>query len=344
MDIFDRVSEVTVNQQPIILQGNLLRLGSHQDIQYDEETRTLMIHPDKQSGLFVSPIMETTSFSRLIASWNAVTPEETTVEIRVRVEVEGNWSQFFSYGKWGLGRKNASTSQEDKLATFSIDTLTLKNKKAHRLQVIAYLERKSPQVDSPRLKLIGLTLDTEQMVFHQHYNIEEVNLPVPQLSQRTVPEIGSHICSPTSVAMVLNYKGENITPEKMAELVMDYGANIYGNWSYNVAVAGALGYESYVAMLTIEDVKELLKAGHPVIASVTVKSEDELSHLPEHEDGTKMTYPHGHLLVIRGLGKVDNQNVVYVNDPSALTNEEVERYYDLKEFMNVWKKVGYIIK
>lgn len=341
--IYDQVSEVTVNQQPIILKGNLLRLGLHQDIRYDETSRVLFIEDGKLFGTYASPMMKTTSFSRLIASWNAITPKDTTVEIQVRVEVNGKWSSFFTYGKWGLSQSNASVFQEDELTSFSVDTLTVKGQKAQRVQVLAHLER-APHAQSPMLKLIGLTLDTEQMVFHNNVHLEEIRLAVPPKSQQLIPKIGHRICSPTSVAMVLNYKGNPITPEEVAQLVKDHGADLYGNWSYNVAVAGALGHEAYVAYMSLEDVKSLLKSGHPIVASVTVKEESELDHLPKKADGTSITYPDGHLLVITGLGKHDGRHVVYVNDPAASSDEQVARYYDLQQFMNVWKRVGYVIK
>lgn len=346
MDLYNQVKEVTVNQQPIIYKGELLRLGLGHDSYFDEKTRTITIMPEKESGVFVSPIMETTSFSRLIASWNALTPPETSVECLVRVEVEGSWSKFFSYGEWALGRQNKSMHQEDELATFSIDTLTIKGNKANRVQFQVNLKRDDYNLESPQLKLVTLTLDTNQMDFRSFYSQEEeVVLPVPEISQMLVPEIGNSICSPTSVTMVLNYRGLDLKPEKVAELAKDYGSNVYGNWSYNVAVAGALGREAYVSFLRFEDVKKYLREGQPVVASITVKSSDELDHLPLRKDGSGiMTYPSGHLLVIRGFTTLNGRDVVLVNDPAAPSEEEVSRYYDLDQFLKVWKKVGYIIQ
>lgn len=55
-------------------------------------------------------------------------------------------------------------------------------------------------------------------------------IDVPPLQQLSIPSIGNVICSPTSVAMVLNHYGYTFTQQEMAKKVYDNRRSIYGIW------------------------------------------------------------------------------------------------------------------
>ena len=77
---------------------------------------------------------------------------------------------------------------------------------------------------------------------------------VPKLYQHDVPNIGGVICSPTTTTMLLKFmgmsfkdKGYTYEHEYIARMAADPGHNspTYGNWSYNMITAGALGATAY---------------------------------------------------------------------------------------------------
>jgi hypothetical protein len=302
------------------------------------------------TGTYTSPIINTKTFKELVASWNALTPDTSNVELKIQIRQNGSWSQWFSYGKWGLEKANRSIStQADVLAKMTIDTIIIKNGFADGYRYMISLNRNGIEDESPVLKLIAQTLALENQSV-ETINLSEVNwqtdIEVPIHSQMLVPTIGNIICSPTSLTMLMNHYGINFTPSETAAKAKDFGANIYGNWSFNVAVAGSLGLESYVSRLeNIDELKLLISQNIPVVVSITVKDAAQLDNLPKRSDGTTvMTYPGGHLLVVRGFTVIDNVEYVIVNDPAARNNEEVNRQYKLDQFENIWKNYVYIIQ
>ena len=63
------------------------------------------------SGLYLSPVINTSPFTELTASWSAITNSGTgSVEVQVRVKVGDSWSAFVSYGAWKMSTQNASKS------------------------------------------------------------------------------------------------------------------------------------------------------------------------------------------------------------------------------------------
>src|SRR5690606_41221338 len=76
----------------------------------------------------------------------------------------------------------------------------------------------------------------------------------------------------------------------------------------NAAYAGEKGFTAWVERCdSFEDVKDYLKSGVPVVASIRTAKDDPLP-------GAVMPYPAGHLLVITGLTEEDGQRLVLVND------------------------------
>ncbi|MDX2148180.1 MAG: C39 family peptidase, partial [Planctomycetota bacterium] len=133
-------------------------------------------------------------------------------------------------------------------------------------------------------------------------------LSVPFRSQRTAkPEIAGRICSPTSLAMLLAFRGERDDVADAAACAYDPENDIFGNWPANVQAAYELGVP---AMLTRfanwGDVADAFARGQPIIASIRVRR-GELAGAPY--DATS-----GHLIVLKGF---DGYGSVFVNDPAA---------------------------
>jgi len=167
----------------------------------------------------------------------------------------------------------------------------------------------------------------------------QIKLSVPQISQfEHGGKVKKRICSPTCVAMLLNYYG---IKQKLTEVlagVYDKNAGIYGNWIFNAFYAGRFGLTAYAARFdALAEAEDFVRRGAPLITSVAFK-DGELTGSPQISTA-------GHLVLIKGFDK--NRNVI-VNDPAAPSDGEVERIYDRAQFARAWLKnkrgLCYIIK
>jgi len=163
-----------------------------------------------------------------------------------------------------------------------------------------------------------------------------VRLAVPPRSQMEEDETIRHrICSPTSVAMVLDYLGERLDTRELAAAVFHPGLDLYGVWPAAIRAAGRHGVAGY--LLRFPDwaaAAWCLGERLPIIASVRYAA-GELT-------GAAIPETAGHLLVLVGY---DGDRVL-VNDPAAPDRRSVERAYRLDELERVWLErsgVGYVL-
>ena len=149
--------------------------------------------------------------------------------------------------------------------------------------------------------------------------------------------IASIICSPTSLTMVLNRMGENLIVEEVAWNCYDYKYEGFGNWAFNVAFAGSLGYEAYIEYGSPEALQREISNGYPVVVSVKYTNDINNKEYPYIENAPLTTS--GHLIVVCGIEVDENgERYVVVNDPSGSDNESVRRKYKLEEFLAAWNK------
>ena len=163
------------------------------------------------------------------------------------------------------------------------------------------------------------------------------DLPVPPRSQMTrATAIARHICSPLSVAMVMEAAGHAVDPEVFARSCEhpDH-ARLFGMWPLNLARARTEGFGGMVRQFEdVDEVAELLARGHPIVASIRF----ETGALP----GAPLPRTGGHLVVLRGLGATS----VLVNDPAAASDATVPRRYDRAAFLRAWladRGIGYLL-
>ncbi len=308
----------------------------------------LILEKGVLEGFYESPIIPSTLFSELIASWSAITNKNNSVEVMVKVKVESNWSKYFSYQPWSFGTQNKSFDDSDDLAKLATDELKVLNDKlGTHFQFKVILRRNKVSDVSPKLSLISITLK----IPNYKYKVDVKGLPlfvdydVPKLNQQRVKEIGNSICSPTSCTMLLMYKGEKFEGEhpheKNARLFFDHGANIFGNWVFNAVGMSSYGYNAYVArMYSFAELRHYLANFGPLVVSVR-------GNLGVYE--TK-----GHLLVVRGY-KIDEKGntLILINDPNI--NERFGKTYEdgsplfvyyelpLEVFLEVWVGITYIV-
>ena len=300
----------------------------------------LVLAGGASTGFYLSGVIETMEFNELVVSWAAVSSKYKTVEVMVKVRVEGEWSDFVTYYPWGFGLENKCHNQKNDLIELSTDEVkVLYNKYADAIIYKIILRGLSTQ--SPELSLISFALNNPNYI----YNVDLTGIPsetiydVPKLYQGAVPQIGNSICSPTTSTMLLKYKGEDFSEfdeyehRYIALKFKDYGNNIFGNWVYNTVGISSFGYNAYVArMYSIEELVKHLTTGGPVGLSVK-------GQMTSNE---KDYYTAGHLIVCVGYRYDENGNLFLVcNDPNV---PNVLCEYTEYVMKNTWRNVAYIVE
>lgn len=294
----------------------------------------LTLVPGATEGTFISDeVYLGGSFKQMLASWNS-SSSGGTVEISVSVKLDdGSYTGWYSWGVWSaiLGR-SGSKSTEDENGEVGIDILTL-NKKCQGY-VRYRIDIKKIKSNAPIVYNVTLASDKGEPALPTPPN-NYVKLDVPYRRQTDVPEIGGQICSATSLSMILLYLGEEgLDVADVAWGVRDYGASRFGNWAYNVAYAGELGYNAYIDYFDINAIKWAVYTGHPVACSIKVKA-GQLAN-----SGYPGYTTNGHLLCVVGYEVRNGQNWLLINDPA---HPEVKAILE-SEFKTIYRGVSYIVQ
>lgn len=305
------------------------------------ENEKLVLTDSALEGSYESQEIPTLSFSDLVGSWAAISSTTSTVELQIKAKVNGIWSDYITYSKWGLGLHNYCYPSSNSIIKLDDDVVVVLNsKKAEAIKFKVILRRNSANDDSPKLSLVAFALNNssyEYLVNISQYH-EDLIYNVPRLAQGIVPEIGGSICSPTSSTMLLKYKGMDFSSYDIYEhryiagIAYDYQNKIYGNWVYNTVTIGSYGFDAYVGRFysVNELVEHLAKVG-PVAISVkgTMISSEK-------------TYTTaGHLLVAIGYKYIDNQLYIVCNDPNV---PNVYCEYSESVIKQTWRGIVYIVE
>ena len=322
--------------------------GSFEGTQRMAQGELVLAGPRRNLGVYCSPIFKSALFTEMVMSWNAATPQGTSVEVQAQVRVEGKWSAWFSWGKWNSWSAVGSQQEtvKDELAAMDIDTLkVVKRKTADALRYRIFLSSEQAHV-TPRVTLLAATVNAEQKTSKELTEKKDVVLEVPAYAQRrSDPRIAGQICSPVSMAMTLNYHGVDVLPEELAWRVTDHSQDRFpfGNWSFNCAAAAAFGLKAYVAYEnSLAELRETLQQTGPVIASVMYKNSEAVpAELPVLH-GAPVEATDGHLVVVRGMVRQDGKDYIVVNDPAG-DGDSVRRLYAAAEFEKAWTHYLYVI-
>ena len=337
-----------INTYEDFLLGNLENLSIDKNIGTGAIVLSSNNNKYIEYGIYTSQVINLKTFKRLLVSWNCETPKGTWIEVQARAFISYyddnenstyEWSDWLSFGKWGTHIKRSSKSPDSHLAKISTDEFIIKGNytdTASKIQIRALLHTENTNVtpsirqfiisykdNTPRIK--GIEIPSNKII------------DVPSYSQYIRDKnIGSVICSPTSITMLLNRRNENLIVEETAWSCFDYDYEAFGNWLFNVAFASSLGYESFVEYGNLKSLKREIYSGYPVAVSVKYTNDINNLEYPYIENAPITTA--GHILVVRGFEKKDDIDYVVVNDPADKSNESVTRRYKLSEFENAWHR------
>jgi hypothetical protein len=280
------------------------------------------------------------SFAELIASWNAVTPAGTWVEVLVRAELDGRWTKWYNLGIWASGtgtiERHSVRLQGDGDGYVAVDTLVISAKKAavsaYQLKVRLFSEDGAA---APSVHYLSAAYSTTPPKKAEPSTGDQANwntlLAVPECSQMVYPDGGTVWCSPTSTAMVVSYWEDYSGPcgpavRAAVAGVYDWVYGGHGNWPFNTAYAATYGLLSSVRRFSSMDEIEAWVANDvPVVISFAWGKNDLT--------GAAIPSSGGHLAVVVGF---DGQGNPIVNDPAAASNDDVQRTYLRSELEPLW--------
>ncbi len=323
-------SDVNLCNESILLTANEFK-GEFVSVMFKDGG--LMLTPGSTEGTFISDeIYLGGSFKQMLASWNSRSTGGT-VEISVSVKLDdGSYTGWYSWGVWSAIRGlSGSASTEDEHGEVGIDILDLNE--TCQGYVRYKIDIKQTKDESPVVYSVILASDKTTSLLQAPPDTYK-KLDVPYRRQTDVPEIGGQICSATSLSMILLYHGENVDVGDVAWGVRDYGAKKFGNWAYNVAYAGELGYIAYIDYFDIDAIKWAVYTGHPVACSIRVKQGQLAS------SGYPNYKTNGHLLCVVGYEERNGKRWLLINDPA---HPEVTAILE-SEFETIYRGVSYIVQ
>lgn len=165
------------------------------------------------------------------------------------------------------------------------------------------------------------------------YARDALILDVPPRSQYAEANGERGWCSPATLAMIHAFHGIDHSVAQTARAVFDRAYNGTGNWSFNVAYSGRLGFRAVVAHLrNLDHAQRLIERNLPLAISYSWGA-GELPGAPlEHSDG--------HLAVLCGF--TQNGDCA-INDPAA---PNVRVAYPRAAIERIWQRndgVAYVV-
>ncbi|MHC4444444.1 MAG: C39 family peptidase [Planctomycetota bacterium] len=307
----------------------------------------------KQAGFITAAFISRTiatrfPFNEVVPSFNIDVPNDTgfIVELRFGRRKGNFWTPFYYLGSWGIVPSMKNKTLKDENGVVDVDYFRSKQlfgRIQYRIHLHTKDMRRSPTLH--RFCMVYSHTLNDELLARKHYKAAAPGpkhkwarrLPVPFRSQQVEDEkIRASICSPISIAMVMEYRGVNISNTLVAKAVYDKEYEIYGNWARGIQGAYEFGIPGYLERFSDwNEVKQYIAQGTPIIASIKVA--------PGELHGAPYKYSDGHILVITGFEADGN---VHVNDPAGSTPKEGLLTYRLEDMERVWfghGGVGYVL-
>ena len=289
---------------------------------------------DDGEALVTAPEWSVHGATHFVPSFSAFTSAPSSVRFELSARIGGAWSPWVS--TVSLGTALFETHRIEGPLSVDVDTFRATTPvEAVRLRLRMRVRDPSALLAAPwALTLSAADADVSPDPITTVS--PPVRLVVPALSQMEAePSLAHRICSPTCVAMVLDYWRRRVAVTALAREMFHPATDLYGVWPAAILAAARRGIAGY--LLRFPDwtaAAWCLTKGMPVIASVRYAA-GELTGAAANATG-------GHLLVLTGY----ENGVALVNDPAAPTAATVPRRYAIDELRRVWLEraaVGYVL-
>ena len=294
-----------------------------------------------QDALVQTPAWPVAGATHFVPSFAAHTTTPFSVRLELSVRVAGAWSSWAA--GVSLGPASFEPLPPGGALAVAVDVLRAPGPvEAARLRLrLRALDARSVLASPWMLALSASTsgetrLQPSMLEATPSPGGRAVRLAVPARSQMEIGgALAPRICSPTCVAMLLDFWRRPASLEALAAEIFHPGVDLYGVWPSAVMAAGRRGLAGY--LLRFPDwaaARWCLARGLPIIASIRYGA-GELT-------GAATTATPGHLIVLAGWDGED----VLVNDPAAPTASSVARRYRAAELTRTWLEraaVGYVL-
>jgi hypothetical protein len=305
---------------------------------------------DKFVIVELAPIAPALDWTEMIPSWNVDHSDRAEMTIEARVIYPDHQTKYFSFGTWSgsnlIGSRFSVNGQKDADGTVLTDTLRMV--RAGGKVQIRLSGRSLRTGATPKLTRLFLNFSNPALLTEPQAPSPEPSahsawgmiIDPPRFAQGDYPG-GKALCSPASVAMVLDYWAARLGQKSVGATVPQVQSSVFdsvyggtGNWAFNASYAGSRpGLLGYAARLsTIEDLESWIVRGVPVVCSVSwyllhgeaLQSDEE-----------------GHLVVLVGFTPTGDP---VFNDPGK--RGEVRKIYKREDFLKAWaysKHAVYIV-
>lgn len=272
-------------------------------------------------------------FNELLPSWNVAGEVPFVVELRVAREGREAPSPWLHVGDWKLGADAPRAP-----ARFDEGRVDVDYFRSERAWNRAQLRLRAVGDEGDSFRPVRVTLCFSRMPplagepsFPDFRPKRALRLAVPFRRQGAErPELAPRICSPTSLAMVLDYHGAGAPTADVAARAYDAAHDLYGVWPRAIQTAFSYGVEGYVARFAgWSEVERELAAGRPLVISIAAK-EGQLHGAPYASTA-------GHLLVLCGFTA---EGDVEVADPAAKDAASGTTVYLRRELEVCWLARG----
>lgn len=256
------------------------------------------------SGYEPPPIDAPIPFNEALLSWNVDDRSRSGFVVELRVGREEAWSPWLTVGISGNGPPVELRTDFDG-GKIDVDYFVGKGhftRAQWRIWASAPLRVASTAICFT--DTTGMPLSRAAPPAHR----PKLRLPVPFRSQKSErADLAPNICSPTSVAMLMEYRGVKLPTDRVAAEIYDPVHEIYGNWPRAVQVAFQHGLPGYLTRFSDwAHVERSIGEDMPLIISIRA-AEGELRGAPYRKTD-------GHLLVLCGFDADGNAEV---NDPAG---------------------------
>ena len=291
--------------------------------------------PEEGDVIVEGPEWPVGGATHFVPSFGALGVPEYSVRLELSVRIAGVWSPWVAGVGLGPATFAPPAPPAEGLDADIDEFRTREPAEAARVRLRFPAPHARAVLDAESLLTLSAT-DASPIPPRGATAVPGVRLEVPRRSQMDAdPAIAARVCSPTCVAMVLDFWQRPVALDPLAAEMLHRGVDLYGVWPAAIVAAGRRGLAGY--LLRFPDwaaAAWCLARGLPVVASVRYAA-GELT-------GAAVTKTAGHLIVLTGW----EGDEALVNDPGAPSAASVARRYRLDELQRVWLEragVGYVM-
>lgn len=288
-------------------------------------------------GCYTSAAFPLPAFDALRMSWNALTPAGTAVEAQARVMLDGNWSAWVSFGRWGtrMRREGAEPRQRGPLVV-TPDALLLDSKLGSQVQLRIYLYTKDEQV-TPTVHLLGASVRAVDVIPAGGRPVNARLRLMPYAMARRAPARRDVMDLAICVASLTNRWGADLLPEEVAQVLRDYRPqDDYDrrNLCFAAAAAGCWGFPAWVCWTDLAGLRAEVRAGYGAVVMLESTPAQLAAGLPALR-----------CAALRGFAMVDGESRALLCDPwAADTDFETETSLPLDEFLVAWNNTALLMR